>query len=63
MKHVGGWLLFWQQTIKERMLIVGTHLKRLFGNGIFLQTGDHFQYRHHVMYLEKKIKRKPFMFK
>lgn len=30
-----------------------TYLKCLFGNGIFLQAGDHFQHCHHVMDLQQ----------
>lgn len=30
-----------------------TYLECLFGNGIFLQAGDHFQHCHHVMDLQQ----------
>lgn len=43
-------LLFTRKPSDAQMM---TYLKCLFGNGVFLQAGDHFQHCHHVMDLQQ----------
>lgn len=48
-----GWESPFMHTRKPSGIQMVTYLKCLFGNGIFLQAGDHFQHCHHVMDLQQ----------